>query len=163
MAVAKAAGLDEIVLSTGRSSEAAVQKHLQCPEEALVMMGDYLRYALEAAKRHGFTTIHLAEMWAKLVKAALGVPQTHVRNGALEVRDAVNLLGELGLSAGKQQELAEANTAWQLYEELERWQEQEVIVAVAKRAQAQAEQWSGLAVQVYLVTAADGVVLHVPH
>ena len=60
------------------------------------MMGDYLEYALKAAGRHGFVRIHLAAMWAKLVKAALAVPQTHVRNGALEVRDAARLLGRLG-------------------------------------------------------------------
>ena len=62
------------------------------------MMGDYLEYALKTTSRHGFVRIHLAAMWAKLVKAALAVPQTHVRNGALEVRDAARLLGRLDLN-----------------------------------------------------------------
>lgn len=161
MAVARAAGLSEVLLSTGRSSEAAVQARLHLPEEAQVMMGDYLRYALEAAGRHGFAGIHLAAMWAKLVKAALGVPQTHVRNGALDVHDAVALLVTLGLPAREQAAMEQANTAWQLYEELERQQRHELIATVARRAQAQARQWSGLPVHVYLVTANEGVVLHV--
>ena len=50
--VARAAGLDEVVLATGRTSEAAVQRQLDLPEEALVMMGDYLHYALTATARH---------------------------------------------------------------------------------------------------------------
>lgn len=162
MAVARAVGLDQALLSTGRTSEAAVQRLLNMPEEAQVMMGDYLHYALEAAGRHGFTGIHLAEMWAKLVKAALGIPQTHVRNGALDVRDAVALLGTLGLPAREQESMRSANTAWQLYEELRRQERHELIVAVAKKAQEQARQWSGLPVQVYLVTMDEGVVLHVP-
>ncbi len=84
--VARAAGLDEVMLATGRTSEAAVQRRLALPEEALVMMGDYLHYALTATAATEFRRIHLAGMWAKLVKAALAVPQTHVRNGALETR-----------------------------------------------------------------------------
>ncbi|NLZ17194.1 MAG: cobalt-precorrin-5B (C(1))-methyltransferase [Desulfobulbaceae bacterium] len=163
MDVARATGLHEVVLSTGRTSEAAVQKQLHLPEEALVMMGDYLRYALEAAGRHGFTMIHLAAMWAKLVKAALAIPQTHVRNGALEVRDAVRLLGELGLPALEQKAMQEANTARHLYDQLCQQKRYELIGAVAKKAQAQARHWSGLPVQVYLVTAEEGVVVHVPH
>lgn len=163
MAVARAAGLQEVVLSTGRTSEAAVQRQLRLPEEALVMMGDYLRYALEAAQKHGFAVIHLAAMWAKLVKAALAVPQTHVRNGALEVRDAAALLAELGLPEEERARMAEANTARHIYDLLLESKQQELILAVAKKAQAQAELWSGLAVNVYLVDAEHRVVLHVPH
>ncbi|MDO5675419.1 MAG: cobalt-precorrin-5B (C(1))-methyltransferase CbiD [bacterium] len=163
MAVARAAGLSEVVLSTGRTSEAAVQEQLQLPEEALVMMGDYLRYALEAAHKHGFSTIHLAAMWAKLVKAALGVPQTHVRNGALDVRDAAALLTHLGLPAGERPLMEEANTARHIYDLLLEARQDNLILAVAKKAQAQAEAWSGLAVNVYLVDAEQRVVVHVPH
>ena len=118
MLVARAAGLDEVILATGRTSEAAVQRLLQLPEEAQVMMGDYLQYALEAAGRHGFTRIHLAEMWAKLVKAALAIPQTHVRNGALETHQAADLLATLGLDAVTSKQLYQANTAREMYDHL---------------------------------------------
>ena len=161
MSVARASGLDEIMLSTGRTSEAAVQKLLHLPEEGLIMMGDYLQYALEAAGRRGFRKIHLAEMWAKMVKAARGVPQTHVRNGALDVRDAANLLAELGLPEAERARLAGFNTAWHIYEELRRLGRDDLTRAVAERARARAQAWSGVAVAVYLVTSDEGVVLHV--
>jgi cobalt-precorrin-5B (C1)-methyltransferase len=111
MKVARAAGLDQVILSTGRTSEAAVQKILLLPEEAQVMMGDYLAYALTAAQRHGFRRIHLAGMWAKILKCALCIPQTHVRNGALEMKQAACLLGELGLDRENVIRMAAANTA----------------------------------------------------
>lgn len=158
MQVARAAGLSEVILATGRTSEAAVQGMLHLPEEAQVMMGDYLHYALEAAGRHGFRRIHLAEMWAKLVKAALAVPQTHVRNGALETHQAADLLADLGLDADTAQQLRGANTAREIYDHLIKYNRQDLIAAVSQRAKAQAEQWSGLPVRVYLVHSEQGVV-----
>lgn len=157
MQVARAMGLTEVILATGRTSETVVQGLLQLPEEAQVMMGDYLHYALEAAQRHGFFRIHLAAMWAKLVKAALAVPQTHVRNGALETRQAAELLAALGLDAAAAAELRTANTAREIYDRLKAQHRDDLIEAVCRRAKAQAEQWSGLPVQVYLVTSAEGV------
>ena len=158
MRVARAVGLTETILSTGRTSEAMAQGLLRLPEEAQVMMGDYLRYALEAARRHGFSRIHLAAMWAKLVKAALAVPQTHVRNGALEVRQAANLLARLGLDRESAPELWTANTAREIYGQLKAMRRDDLIGAVCRQAQEQARQWSGLPVRVYLVTAEEGVV-----
>ena len=69
MQVARAAGLDEVILATGRTSEAAVQSYLGLAEESQVMMGDYLKYALEAAGRHGFQKIiwpKCGQNWSKL-------------------------------------------------------------------------------------------------
>ena len=159
--VARAAGLDEVVLATGRTSEAAVQGRLGLPEEALVMMGDYLHYALTATARQGFRRIHLAGMWAKLVKAALAVPQTHVRNGALETRQAADLLVDLGLDGPAAAALARANTAREIYERLRAADRDDLVTAVCDRARVQAEAWSGLPVTVYLVTAEEGVVCRV--
>jgi cobalt-precorrin-5B (C1)-methyltransferase len=158
MQVARAAGLTEVILSTGRTSEAAVQGLIRLPEEAQVMMGDYLLYALEASKRHGFMLIHLAGMWAKLVKAALGVPQTHVRNGALETRQAADLLADLGLEQQTAHAFRSANTAREIYERLKADNRSELINGVCRRAREQAELWSGLPVRVYLVTSEEGVV-----
>ncbi len=96
MDVAKAAGLDFVVLSSGRTSEKAHMKKFSLPEEAYVMMGDYLEYALRDAQKHGFGKIHLCAQWAKLVKTAMGTPQTHVRHGALEAERAASFLAKLG-------------------------------------------------------------------
>ena len=158
MRVARAADLDAVLLATGRTSEAAVQRRLQLPEESLVMMGDYLCYSLEAARRHGFSRIHLAGMWAKLVKAALAVPQTHVRNGILETRQAAELLARLGLEEPTATELRRANTAREIYDRLQAMGRFDLVAAVCSQARLQAESWSDLPVRVYLVTAEEGVV-----
>jgi len=99
--VAKAASLDTVVLSSGRTSEKAHMKKFHLPEEAYVMMGDYVEFALADAKKHGFTTVHLCAQWAKMVKTAMGTPQTHVRHGALEAEKAVELLSTLGIKIPK--------------------------------------------------------------
>ena len=163
MQVARAAGLDEVLLSTGRSSEAAVQALLGLPEEAQVMMGDYLEHALTAAREQGFRRIHLAGMWAKVMKCALGIPQTHVRNGVLELRQAAALLAELGLDTQAAAGLAqEANTAREIYQRLCTQGRADLIHAVCLRAQHYAEQLAGLPVHLYLITSEEGVVVQVP-
>ena len=158
MKVARAAGLSEVILSTGRTSEAAVEKLLDLPEEAGVMMGDYLAYGLKAARRHGFARIHLAGMWAKILKCALGIPQTHVRHGALEVEQAAGLLAELGLDAESCRAMARANTAREIYERLRAAGRDDIIRAVCRRARRYARKRSGLEVTVYLVSSEEGVV-----
>jgi len=161
MKVARAVGLSEVILSTGRTSEAAVQKQLQLPEEAQVMMGDYLAYALKAARRHGFARIYLSGMWAKILKCALGIPQTHVRHGALEVSQAADLLHELGLDRSRADELATANTAREIYQRLKAAGRDDLIHCVCEQAKRYAMKRSGLPVEVFLVTSEEGVVAHV--
>jgi cobalt-precorrin-5B (C1)-methyltransferase len=158
MKVARATGLDQVILSTGRTSEAAVQKLLHLPEEAQVMMGDYLEYALKASSRHGFTTIHLAGMWAKILKCALCIPQTHVRNGALEMKQAAALLGELGLDQVQVAQMAGANTAREILQRLQYQERNDLVRAVCRAAQRYAWSCSGLPVTVYLITSEEGVI-----
>jgi cobalt-precorrin-5B (C1)-methyltransferase len=97
MDVAKAAGLGTVVISSGRTSEKAHMKKYHFPEEAYAMMGDYLEFSLQDAKRHGFREVHLCAQWAKMVKTAMGTPQTHVRHGALEAAEAADFLMNLGV------------------------------------------------------------------
>jgi cobalt-precorrin-5B (C1)-methyltransferase len=98
MDVAKAAGLGAVVISSGRTSEKAHMKKYHLPDEAYAMMGDYLEFSLRDAKRHGFREAHLCAQWAKMLKAAMGTPQTHVRNGALEAAEAADFLIKLGIA-----------------------------------------------------------------
>lgn len=161
MKVARAAGLDEIILSTGRTSEAAVEKRLALPEEAGVMMGDYLAFSLNSAKRHGFKKIHLAGMWAKILKCALQVPQTHVRHGVLEVSRAADFLFQLGLDARTAADMKKANTAREIYLHLKERHHDNLIKSVCLKAKEYAKKCSHLEVEVYLVTSENGVVEHV--
>ncbi len=161
LSVAKEAGLTEVVLSTGRTSEKGVQTLLSLPEEAYAMMGDYLEFSLLAAARRGFATIHLAGMWAKIMKAALEIPQTHVRHGALEVTDGLALLARLGAQQPLLASLKEVNTAREIHERLQEQGRDDLIRAVCETARRYAEKVSGLPVRVYLVNSHTRVELHV--
>lgn len=151
MNVAREVGLSEIVLSTGRTSERGAQAVLDLPEEAYAMMGDYLEFSLKEAARHGFAGIHLSAMWAKVIKAAMEIPQTHVRHGALEAGEAVGFLAKLGVSSEVRAKLAGVNTAREIYERLQDMNRFDVVEAVCRAARGYAEKTSGLPVSLYLV------------
>lgn len=150
MDVAAAGGCREIVLSTGRTSEAALQRLGKFQPEALIMMGDFLEFALKEAAKYPFERLHMAGMWAKILKAALRIPQTHVRFGALEVRQAVRFITkiapehDLGYLAG-------ANTAREIYGRLMDGEDLAVVKAICRAAKAYHQEMSGIPVTVYLV------------
>lgn len=96
--VARALGLNEVVISTGRTSEKAHQKKYGLPVEAYAMMGDYTEYSLRDAAKHGFASVHLCAQWAKMIKIAMATPQTHVRHGALEAEAAKDFLIRQGIA-----------------------------------------------------------------
>lgn len=113
MDVAKAMGRDEVVISAGRSSEKAHMHKFNFPEEAYIMMGDYLEFALIEAKKHGFKKIHLCAQWAKMLKIAMATPQTHVRHGALDTRRAVEFLNTIVIAIPLD---AQFNTAREIFD-----------------------------------------------
>ncbi|MCB2184144.1 MAG: cobalt-precorrin-5B (C(1))-methyltransferase [Desulfobulbaceae bacterium] len=151
MDVAKEAGLREIVLSTGRTSEKAVQKMLSLPEEAYAMMGDYLEFSLLEAAAHDFQRIHLAAMWAKVLKAAMKIPQTHVSHGALEVDAGIDFLRKNDVEPSLCKKLKGSNTAREIYFRLLDLGRKDVVTMVCLQAKSYAERTSGLPVTVYLV------------
>ncbi len=161
MNVAKEAGLNEIVLSTGRTSEKGAQTLLNLPVEAFAMMGDYLEFSLIKAGEKQFSTIHLAGMWAKIMKAAMHIPQTHVRNGALEVADGAKLLEELGAQGKLLMSLQNSNTAREMYSHLELAGRDDIITSICLKARDYGRQVSGKEVKLYLIDAKAQVVKHV--
>lgn len=159
--VAKKAGLTEVVISTGRTSEKAAEDYLQLPEEAYAMMGDYLHFSLSEAAQRGFTTIHLSGMWAKIMKAALKVPQTHVRNGALETDDGARFLSSLGASGPLLEKLYKSNTAREMLTHLESFKRDDLITAVCLKARDYCQEVTNLKVNVYLTDHKARIIVHV--
>ncbi len=159
--VAWETGLREIVLSTGRTSEKGAQSLLQLPVEAYAMMGDYLEFSLLKAGDKGFTAIHLAGMWAKMMKAAMLIPHTHVRHGALEIRDGAALLQECGAEGALLEKLYTSNTAREMYGHLLEAGREDIVRRVCLRAKEYAGRVSTREVYVYLVDAGAKVVEHV--
>ncbi|MBU4327299.1 MAG: cobalt-precorrin-5B (C(1))-methyltransferase [Proteobacteria bacterium] len=162
MDVAREAGVEAIVLSTGRTSESTVQQHLLLPDEAYVMMGDYLQFALEDAGKHGFSAIHLAAMWAKILKGAMRIPQTHVRHGALEIENTISFLETMGTAPTILQGLTGSNTAREIYERLIAMEAHDTIKKVCCAARDYCQDVSGLPVTVYLVHSSRQIVESIP-
>jgi len=87
--VAGAAGVDVLVLTTGRRSERFAQTFLNdYPEEAFIQIGDFFKLSLEEAVLQEFNSVVLAVFFGKAVKMAQGVPHTHAAKSRL-------LLGKL--------------------------------------------------------------------
>jgi len=159
--VAKEAGLTDVVLSTGRTSEKGAQQLLDLPEEAYAMMGDYLEFSLKEAALRKFTTVHLSGMWAKIMKAALCIPQTHVRNGALEIIDGTRLLAGLGATGELLQKIEKSNTAREMYTHIEAAGDKDLVEAVCLKAREYCEQVTSNRVKVYLVNHKAEIITHV--
>jgi cobalt-precorrin-5B (C1)-methyltransferase len=157
MNVARCADIREIVLSTGRTSERAVLNLLEMPEEAAAMMGDYLEFSLKAAARYGFRHIHLAAMWAKVVKAAMEIPQTHVRHGAVDADETVRFLAAAGVDSELCVMLKGCNTVREIYDRIEIAGRRDVVEMICRRAGSYAEKVSGIKTTVYLVKKSDTV------
>jgi cobalt-precorrin-5B (C1)-methyltransferase len=161
MDVAREAGLTDVVISTGRTSEKGAQQLLDLPEEAYAMMGDYLHFSLHEARIKGFTTVHYAGMWAKVMKAALQIPQTHVKNGALEVAAGAELLENLGAKSPLVELLRKSNTAREMLTHIENCGQTELINKVCLMAKKYAEEVAGTTVLIYLIDHQAKVIAHV--
>jgi len=136
--VAKACGCATVVFSTGRTSEMAAQKWLNCnpppvlpyqggglvlppdkgelrgvafPEEAYIMMGDHIAYAVQAASQRGFQQPLIACQFAKLLKIACGHENTHAAASDLDLAQLLNWGEAAGLSLSTLETIAKANTA----------------------------------------------------
>lgn len=110
--VAKACGCRTVVLSTGRSSEMAAQKHLSpLPEEAYIMMGDHVAYALQACARRGYLQPVIACQFAKLLKIACGYANTHAAASELDLAVLLEWAKSAHVSPANQAIISNANTA----------------------------------------------------
>lgn len=116
--VARACGCETIVLSTGRTSEMAAQKFfalhplpITLPEEAFIMMGDHIAYALRACAHRGFMEPVIACQFAKLLKIAGGRENTHAAASELDLATLRIWAEEAGLSSNMTGIIENANTA----------------------------------------------------
>jgi cobalt-precorrin-5B (C1)-methyltransferase len=157
--VALAGGCETVVLSTGRTSELAAQRYFgdigpetrdKLPEEAFIMMGDHVGYALEACHRRGFRQLVLAAQFAKLVKIACGHGQTHVSASLLELGQLAAWCRASGLDEALAKTIECANTAREVY--LAGADPGALAAVVAARALAQMRIWApGAALAVLLI------------
>ena len=118
--VALACGSDTVVLSTGRTSELAVQRQLapkgELSEESFVMMGDHFGYSLRSCAGKGVPKVIVAGQFAKLVKIACGHQQTHVSSSELDLATLADWLKQSPDTAHLEPLARSANTARHLLE-----------------------------------------------
>jgi cobalt-precorrin-5B (C1)-methyltransferase len=158
MDVAEANGIKEIILSTGRTSEKGIQRVLKPRDEALVMMGDYLAFSLKEVRRYSFTRVHVASMWAKLLKGAMGYPQTHVRHGILDTRQVCEFFETKGVDPDLIDRLGTANTAREIYDIVVGAGAEEIISKVCNHAEQKYQDLAGIPVSVHLVNSSGNMV-----
>ncbi len=110
--LAKTAGIETIVLTTGGRSETyAMQLYPELDEAAFVQAGDFIGASLTAARKEEMSKAVIVGMIGKLSKMADGRTQTHQAGSSVNMDLLAELAGELGASDSVQQEIRGANTA----------------------------------------------------
>jgi cobalt-precorrin-5B (C1)-methyltransferase len=114
--VARALGITHIAGATGSTSERAVQRLYDLPDDALIDMGDFVGGLLKYLRRHPVETVSIAGGFAKMTKLGQGMLDLHARRGAVDL----NFLAERALAAGGDDALAAriraANTGFEAHE-----------------------------------------------
>ncbi len=114
--VARATGLAHIAAATGSTSEAAVQRLLDLPDEALIDVGDFVGGLLKYVRRHPVPRLTVAGGFAKMCKLAQGALYLHSSRSRVDFGELARLLGELGAGPGAVAAAGIANTAHQVLE-----------------------------------------------
>jgi len=109
--VAKANGLDHVVLTTGsRSEKAAKVLFPALSEMAFIQAGDFIGMGLRGAKRVQLSKVSLVVMIGKMGKLVSGRMMTHVSGHAIDFNYLRKLAEEEGVASALCNEIAIANT-----------------------------------------------------
>ncbi len=164
LSVARAAGLDRAVLTTGRRSERFAQAHWPgTAPEAFVQIGDYFEYGLATAGALGFARVTVAAFFGKAVKMAQGVPHTHAGRAALTLAPLAEWVLASGLPAETAETIRACNTAREAFERLEAARSA-VLNEVGRRLRAAARGFAGPGVDLHAVILDyDGKVVYDSH
>jgi cobalt-precorrin-5B (C1)-methyltransferase len=150
--VARAVGLNSVVLTTGGKSEEYLQQHLpHLPEEAFVQMGDYVRFAMRAAVNLGFTRLTVGAFFGKAVKMAQGFGHTHASRGLANFKELARWTHEVTGDPDLAQAVARANTTREVLENLPTASAQAVIGEVGRRMLAALRNHAGPAIELAAV------------
>jgi len=112
ISVARAQGIERIVLTTGRRSERfsqALWPHL--PIESFVQIGDFFKRSLEIASSKRFESICIAVFFGKAIKMAQGVPHTHAASATLTLRQLGGWTKKITEDSLFAENICDANTA----------------------------------------------------
>ncbi len=109
--VALAAGVGEVVLTTGGRSEKFAQGLIALPEVGFVQMGDFVGFAMREAGRKGLRKVTIVGMVGKLSKIADGKKMTHAAGSEVNCAMLAEMARTLGAAPEVVAQIAAANTA----------------------------------------------------
>jgi cobalt-precorrin-5B (C1)-methyltransferase len=133
--VAQAAGVTDLVLSTGaRTEAAAMREHPALPEVAFIQAGDCIGIGLRRAAQRALPRVRLYGMVGKLAKVAAGMMQTHASKGEVDPLLLAGLAAEAGADAALREAIARATTARHALELVEQARLEGFAGAICRRA-----------------------------
>ncbi len=110
--VAANQGQDTVVLTTGGRTEKFVIAELTTLGQAcFVQMGDFLKYALDTAEKHGIKHVVIGGMVGKLTKMAQGEVITHANRNAVNTGLLADLAAGIGVAEDVCDDIRAAPTA----------------------------------------------------
>lgn len=160
--VARAAGHESVVLTTGRRSERLFQqRHPFVSDVCLIQAADFFAHALNAAVRRGFAEVIWAVFPGKLVKQAQGFANTHARRAELDFAQLAELARQAGADEAVAAAVARANTAGQALALVPDEAGQRLTALLVARARTAAQGFAGPGLNVrYVVFNLAGACLH---
>ncbi|NOY54264.1 MAG: cobalt-precorrin-5B (C(1))-methyltransferase [Deltaproteobacteria bacterium] len=109
--VALACGCETVVLTPGRSSEkAAGRLYPELPEEAFIQMGDYVESSVRRCAAKGVAKVIVVAMPGKMVKIAMGFPETHHLASQIDFDQFASWAQILGMDDKTVTKIRKANT-----------------------------------------------------
>ncbi|MBI5235828.1 MAG: cobalt-precorrin-5B (C(1))-methyltransferase [Deltaproteobacteria bacterium] len=154
--VLEAAGIKEVVFSTGRSSEKVMEKTLNLPETAFIIVGDHMGYAMkDTLGRPLLERITIAAQFGKMSKLASGHFDTHCEDSSVDLGFLASLCPSNEIAAL----VRGANTARQVFFILKEAHLESVLkeVCLRVRSHAQKDARQGIDVKVALVGYDDDI------
>jgi cobalt-precorrin-5B (C1)-methyltransferase len=114
--VARAMGLAHVAGSTGNTSETAVQRLHDLPEQALIEMGDFVGGMLKYLRSHPVARVTLACGIAKAVKLAQGLSDLHSKRGSVDLDHLAEVAAGAGAAEPVVERVRHANSALEVLE-----------------------------------------------
>lgn len=115
ISVAKEAGCDHVVITTGgRSEKFAMKEYPHLPEEAFIEMGDFIGFTLKHIAKLEIPNVSLVGMMGKFSKLANGVMMVHSKSAPISFEFLAAMAGRSGVGEETLQEILQANTASQV-------------------------------------------------
>ena len=140
--VALASKCKEVVFSTGRSSEKVAEQILKLPEEAFILVGDHMGFALKEVRSQESKVrrVTIVGQFGKFSKLAAGHFETHCSDSSIELGFLAGLARESVAKKNTIEEIRNANTARQVFFIIQKQGLEEVFQTVCKKVRGHSRQ-----------------------